>query len=235
MSNGDPISASAGTEPEIAAIRAAFAPGALSVVHQPIIELSGGEILGVEALARFRPPPNRPPDRWFDAAQRVGRRVELECLAITLACRTLAQLPADCFLSLNASPATVLDPAFTEQLTSVDVERVVLEVTEQAQIDSYERFADALAPLRARGLRLAVDDLGAGFASLNHILRLEPDLIKLDRSITRQIDRHRPTRAMAAALTSFAIETGMLVVAEGIETATQRALLTTLGVSLGQG
>ncbi len=217
------------------AIQAAFAPGGLRIVHQPIVELSSGEVVGFEALARFQPPPIRSPDRWFDAAERVGRRTELERLAITLATRGLPAVRAGCFLSVNASPETVLDPAFAEQLEPVEVERVVLEVTEQARIDSYERFADALRPLRAQGLRLAIDDLGAGFASLNHILRLEPDLIKLDRLIARHIDRHRPTRALAAALTSFAIETGMLVVAEGIETAMQRSLLTALGISLGQG
>ena len=111
----------------------------------------------------------------------------------------------------------------------------MVEITEQAPIDSYEEFAAALAPLRRRGLRLAIDDLGAGFASLMHLLRLEPDLIKLDRALIADIERHRMTRALAVALTSFALETGMLIVAEGIETELQRALLTALGVSLGQG
>ncbi len=220
---------------EAEVIQAVFAPGALRIVHQPIVELSSGEAVGFEALARFSPPPNRSPDRWFDAAGRVGRRTELERLAITLATRSLCDIGPDCFLSVNASPETVLDPAFAEQLERVEVARVVLEVTENARIDSYQRFAEALRPFRAQGLRLAVDDLGSGFASLNHILRLEPDLIKLDRSITREIDRHRPTRALAAALTSFAMETGMLLVAEGIETTMQRSLLTALGISLGQG
>ena len=205
------------------------------MVHQPIVDLSSGEIVGLEALARFRPSPNRSAEEWFEAAGRVGRRTELERLAMALAIRGLSDVPVDCFLSVNASPETVLDPAYAQQLARVDLQRLVLEVTEQARIDSYERFADALRPLRARGLRLAVDDLGSGFASLNHLLRLEPDLIKLDRSLTRDLDRHRPTRALAAALTSFAMETGTLVLAEGVETALQRSLLIALGVSLGQG
>ena len=200
------------------AIEAAFAPGGLTMAHQPIVDLSSGEIVGLEALARFRTWPSRSPEKWFQAAGRIGRRVELERHAVTLAIRGLPELPAGCFLSVNASPDTILDSASLPQLAPVELRRVMLEVTEQARIDSYERFAEALAPLRARGLRLAVDDLGSGFASLNHLLRLEPDLIKLDRSLTRDIDRHRPTRALAAALTSFAMETGTLVLAEGIET-----------------
>jgi EAL domain-containing protein (putative c-di-GMP-specific phosphodiesterase class I) len=204
------------------------------MVHQPIVELNSGEAVGFEALARFASPPVRSPDKWFEAAERVGRRVELEQLAIRLALGSLCDLDAGHYLAINASPEAVLDRAFAEQLQQVELTRVVLEVTENARID-YQAFADALAPLRARGLRLAVDDLGSGYASLNHILRLEPDVIKLDRSITLQIDRHRPTRALAAALTSFAIETGMLVIAEGIETTVQRSLFEALGVPLAQG
>jgi EAL domain-containing protein (putative c-di-GMP-specific phosphodiesterase class I) len=217
------------------AIEAASSPGGLTMLHQPIVDLISGELVGVEALARFRSPPKRSPEKWFEAAGRVGLRTELERRAVTVATSGLPNVPIGCFMSVNASPDTVLDPAFAKQLARVDVHRIVLEVTEQARIDSYERFADALAPLRTRGLRLAVDDLGSGFASLSHLLRLEPDLIKLDRSLTRDIDRHRPTRALAAALTAFAMETGTLVLAEGIETTVQRSLLIALGVSLGQG
>ncbi|MGO9752882.1 MAG: EAL domain-containing protein [Solirubrobacteraceae bacterium] len=235
MSNDGLIALAPAESSEEEIIEAAFAPGALRIVHQPIVELSSGEPVGFEALARFSPPPARSPDKWFEAAGRVGRRIELERLAISLATSGLGDLRGGCFMSVNASPETVLDPAFVEQLERVEVARVVLEVTENARIGSYQRFADTLAPFRAQGLRLAVDDLGSGYASLNHILRLEPDVIKLDRSITLQIDRHRPTRALAAALTSFAMETGMLVVAEGIETTVQRSLLAALGISLGQG
>jgi len=110
-----------------------------------------------------------------------------------------------------------------------------LEVTEQQPIESYERFSAALQPLRQAGLRLAVDDVGAGFASLKHILRLSPHMIKLDHSLTNEIIHSHSARALAAALTGFAIETGTTVLAEGIETEDQLSLLITLGVSLGQG
>jgi EAL domain-containing protein (putative c-di-GMP-specific phosphodiesterase class I) len=223
------------TSQDEATIEAAFAPGAIRMVHQPIVDLYSREVVGHEALARFLLMPKRSPDRWFDAAAGVGRRIELELLAVDLAVMGLSTVEAGRFVSVNASPETVLDPAFGRQLEGTSVERIVLEITEQARIDSYEQFAEALRPLRARGLRLAIDDLGAGFASLSHLLRLEPDLVKLDRCLTRDIDRHRPTRALAAALTSFAMETGMLVVAEGIETTSQLSVLTALGVSLGQG
>lgn len=219
-------------EPDIAG---AFAPGALAMHYQPVVELQSGAVVGFEALARFAFDPYRPPDVWFAAAERVGRGVELELLAIHEVVESFARLPPDCFVSINASPAAVLAPGLVDTLVQLPLARVILEVTEQAPIASYERFMAALRPLRECGLRLAIDDLGAGFAGLNHVLALEPDLIKLDRQITARIHGHHKTRALAAALTSFATETGVTVLAEGIETEAQRAVLTALGVSLGQG
>ncbi len=144
-------------------------------------------------------------------------------------------IPDDCYLSLNASPATIVSGKLPEVLCLAPLDRLVLEVTEQHPIESYEQFGEALRPLRQAGLRLAIDDVGAGFASLKHILRLSPHVVKLDHSLTHAVIPSRSARALAAALTGFAIETGTTVLAEGIETQDQLELLTALGVSLGQG
>jgi len=219
-------------EPDIAR---AFAPGGLTMHYQPIVDLHSGLVVGFEALARFGPHSRHPPNVWLEAAEHVGRRIELEVLAVEAVAATVGQLPPGCYVTVNASPYAILAPALTDAVQQLPLSRVVLEVTEQAPIDCYEQFMATLDPLRERGLRLAIDDLGAGFASLNHILALEPDLIKLDRRITSAIDRRPKTRALAAALTTFATETGVTVLAEGIETESQRAVMRALGVSLGQG
>jgi EAL domain-containing protein (putative c-di-GMP-specific phosphodiesterase class I) len=218
-----------------ACIDAVIRDEALTIVVQPIVEVHSGTILGYEALSRFTGKPLQGPALWFEDAERVGRRTELELFALRRALRRLPELPEDCFLSLNASPATIMCGRLPDLLVSAPLDRLVLEVTEQHPIDSYEQFAAALQPLRQGGLRLAIDDVGAGFASLKHILRLSPHLVKLDHSLTHAVIHSRSARALAAALTGFAIETGTTVLAEGIETQDQLDLLSALGVSLGQG
>lgn len=216
-------------------IEAVLHDGLVSMVYQPIFELQGRIAVGYEALARFQCEPSRPPNLWFDEAERVGRRRELELHAVQLALAGLPSLPADSFLCINASPSTVVSPGLAAALSGVPLHRLVLEVTEQEPIDSYEEFTGAIAPLRAAGLRLAIDDVGAGFASLTHIVRLAPNLLKLDRSLTKEVGGSGHVRALAAALTSFGFEIHCTVLAEGIETEDQLALLMALGVSLGQG
>jgi EAL domain-containing protein (putative c-di-GMP-specific phosphodiesterase class I) len=207
----------------------------LTIVYQPIVDLCSQVVVGHEALARFMIEPRQPPDRWFADAARVGRGIELEIAAIERALPALDTTSSATFLSLNASPDTILSGAIETVLSSLPLHRIVLEVTENAPIPDYAAFGAALAPLRAAGLRLAIDDVGAGFASLRHILKLAPDFIKLDRSIIIEVETQRSTRALAAALGGFALETGMSIVAEGIETPSQLTLLEALGASLGQG
>jgi EAL domain-containing protein (putative c-di-GMP-specific phosphodiesterase class I) len=217
-----------------ALIHEALSGDCLSVVVQPIVELGDRLVIGFEALARFATLPQRSPDWWFAQAAAVGLGDELELAALDRALGLLPELPRGTHLSVNASPATVLSDGFAERLDALpQLDRLVLEVTEHAPI--YERFGAALDRHRGRGLELAIDDTGAGFASLRHILRLRPDTIKLDRTITDRIDCDRNTRALAAALTSFALETQTRVNAEGIETASQLGMAQALGVTLGQG
>jgi EAL domain-containing protein (putative c-di-GMP-specific phosphodiesterase class I) len=218
-----------------ASVDAMMANGSITAVYQQIRSLHTDRIAGFEALARFHTDPYRPPDHWFREAADCGRGLDLELHAITIALQGLVALPGDAFLSVNASPSTITSPRLVETLDGFPAERIVLEVTEQEPISSYEEFADALRPLRAAGAKLAVDDVGAGNAGLMHIAHLNPDIIKLDRTVTAHIGSNRHMRALTAAITSFATEVGCAVLAEGIEDDEQLAILTALGVSLGQG
>ena len=144
-------------------------------------------------------------------------------------------MPNDVYVAVNSSPAFVLSGALPELLQSVDVSRVVLELTEHASVTNYRELTDALAPLRALGLRIAIDDAGAGYASMRHILNLEPNLVKLDISLTRGIDKDRKRRALASALIAFARETDVGIIAEGVETSEELLTLQSLGVKRAQG
>jgi EAL domain-containing protein (putative c-di-GMP-specific phosphodiesterase class I)/CheY-like chemotaxis protein len=207
----------------------------LSVVFQPIVSLRSGNVDGLEALTRFASQPVHGPDVWFAQATTLGIGVDLELLAIAKAVAYLPQIPTDLSLAVNLSPETVLSFRLEPMLDRLPADRLVLEITEHAHIADYGKLREALANLRRAGLRLAIDDAGAGYASLRHILQLAPDCIKLDISLTRDINIERSQRAMAAALVAFAGETGATIVAEGIETAEELATLRDLGVEFGQG
>jgi EAL domain-containing protein (putative c-di-GMP-specific phosphodiesterase class I) len=206
----------------------------VSVVFQPIVDLESGHVVGTEALARF-PGSELGPHEWFERAARGGLALELELAAVRIALSSLGSLDPSVFLAVNVSPEVAAHPQLATTLEAVDPRRVVVEVTEHAPVDDYVALRDTLDALRAAGLRLAIDDAGAGYASLRHIVRLDPDLIKIDISLTRGIDGDRVQRALAAALTSFATETGAEIIAEGIETAAELQTLRELGVRYGQG
>jgi diguanylate cyclase (GGDEF)-like protein len=216
-------------------IRRVLAGEGLSVVLQPIVELEGGRVVAAEALSRFADEPLRPPDAWFAEAAALGLGVELELAAIRAALAHLEGLPAGVRLSLNVSPESLLSPELAELLAPVAGPRLALELTEHAPVADYEALEAALAGLRERGVQLKIDDAGAGFASLKHVLGLHPDVIKLDLSLTRDIDTDPVRRALAASLVAFAREVGAGIVAEGIETRGELEALRALGVTHGQG
>lgn len=216
-------------------VRAVLREGGLRMVFQPIVELESGLVVGVEALARFDSIPRMGPQEWFADAAAGGLAVELEMAAMKQALSQLDETPPGVYIGVNLSPDTVLSPEFVHAFDFVPADRVLIEITEHAPIDDYDALAAALASFRARGGRLAVDDAGAGFASLRHILSLSPDVIKLDLSLVRGLDADRSRRALAEALISFANGIGASIVAEGIETADELQALRALGVRLGQG
>jgi EAL domain-containing protein (putative c-di-GMP-specific phosphodiesterase class I) len=204
-----------------------------AVWYQPIIHLHDGELIGVEALTRFHGPPG--PEQWFRDAQRFGLGVELELACCHRALEELDVIAQGAFISINVGPETIQSPRLRSWLRTVDVSRVVLELTEHHRVEDYSRLRSSLARLRNRGLRLAVDDVGAGFSNLRHILELSPEVVKLDRAFTRDIDIDGNRRALARALVAFAEETGADVIAEGIETEEQLGVLRKLNVLYGQG
>ncbi|HEX8082742.1 MAG TPA: EAL domain-containing protein [Solirubrobacteraceae bacterium] len=208
---------------------------ALGVCFQAMLDLGSGEILGYEALARFRGDGAAPPDQWFREAAEIGLEVELELAAVRNALRYVDRLPPGSWLMLNVTPSLALVEALAGALRDAPADRIVLEVTEHAPIADYDAFNGAVAGLRRAGVRLAVDDAGAGFASLRHILQIAPDVIKLDRELTRGIDGDPVRRALGAALTTFADDIGARMIAEGIETDAELRTLREMGVRFGQG
>jgi EAL domain-containing protein (putative c-di-GMP-specific phosphodiesterase class I)/ActR/RegA family two-component response regulator len=216
-------------------IRSLLFTEAIAMVFQPIADLRTGEVVGFEALARFEVEPRRTPDVWFDEAESVGLALQLELVAVRQALKHFDQLPQRAYLSFNVSPATLLSPHFVETVDGVDPRRLVIEITEHAPVSDYEALADSIRVLRSRGAKLAVDDVGAGFASLRHILRLSPDVIKLDRELCSDVDTDPARHALASALIVFADQIGSSVVAEGLERETELLTLRSLGVRFGQG
>ena len=220
-----------------ARIARAMEPTRLHSVYQPIWDLTTHQLVGFEALARFRCEPQRPPDQWFKEAASIDEGIALEIHALRCALLALAALPEGIYLALNASPHTVVSPELALLLADLPLERLVLEITEHEEVDAtlYQEIARITQPLRQAGLRIAVDDAGAGYACFKHILHLSPDIIKLDISITRDIDTDLSRQALAAALVRFAESTHGRLVAEGVETESEIAMLRQLGVGLAQG
>jgi PAS domain S-box-containing protein len=209
----------------------------LTIVFQPIVELSGGLVVGVEALSRFSAEPSAPPDRWFADAASVGLGVELELLAVRRALDAAVELPGHLHVSVNASPEACLDSRLADLIRHgpIDLRRVVIELTEHTPVVDYGLLDESLRDLRKQGLRIAVDDAGAGFSSLQHILQLKPALIKLDRQVVANLDIDRGRQALGAAMVSFADHIGAQVIAEGIETAAEFQMATELGMTAVQG
>lgn len=205
------------------------------MVFQPIVDLRSSRTMGMEGLSRFGVLPERRPDQWFAAAEAVGLGVELELSAVRNAMGQLARIPEPMFVSLNCSPSLIRSGRLAAALAGTPMTRVVLEVTEHSIVEDFAQLQHALAPLRELGVRLAMDDAGAGFSSLQHLMQLRPELIKLDLSLARVVDRDRTTRALVAALVAFANETGSKVVAEGVEDMRTATAYQQLGVHGGQG
>ena len=218
-------------------IRAMVERPDLDIALQPIWDLTSREALGAEALARFRSVPTLPPDRWFADARAVGLGPELELLCVERAIAAARALPAPHYLSVNVSPAVVADPRLLDLVRGADhlVGRLVLEITEHESIEDYAQLVEPLRLLRTAGARVAVDDAGSGFASFSHIVRLRPEIIKLDRTLVAGIDDDAARRALAAAVVMFAFEIDAAVVAEGVETQPEYDTLCSLGLDAAQG
>jgi EAL domain-containing protein (putative c-di-GMP-specific phosphodiesterase class I)/CheY-like chemotaxis protein len=201
-----------------------------AVHYQPVVHLDTREVVGYEALTRWDD--GTSPEVPFRDAHLLGLGVECERVTIEKAIADASALPERAWLSVNVSPSTVVDDPTLGEVFERANRRVMIELTEHHPIEDYPRL---LAALERLGVDLAVDDAGAGYASLHHILELRPDLVKIDLGWTRGIEGDSVRQAMVRGLTHFTAIAGCELVAEGVETEAEYESLLTLDVTMGQG
>jgi diguanylate cyclase (GGDEF)-like protein len=206
---------------------------AMHMVFQPVLELATGRVCGYEALARIDGEPVRRPDQWFAQAHRCGLGAELEALALHAAL-AVPNRPAGTFLALNVSPTALLAPPVAEILPD-DLSDVVIELTEHELFTAEETLEACLAELRERGARVALDDAGAGYAGLQQVIRVAPDILKVDRSLVHGAHSDPSRYALLEALVSFAGTTGAAVCGEGVEDLADLRALAALDATYAQG
>ncbi|MGF1648427.1 MAG: EAL domain-containing protein [Kineosporiaceae bacterium] len=217
----------------------------LDLVAQPIVDLVTGDVAGYELLSRFGWPltardadaglaATPPPDRWFAAAGRLGLAGDLTVAVLTRALEIRAGVPDRMFCTVNVGPEHLADPRVREVL-DVDLERVVVELTEHSGAEPTPELADALAALRARGALIAVDDVGSGYAGLAQLLAVGPEIVKLDRRLTADVGSDRRRQELVRSLRDLSVRLGAVLLAEGVETYAECEALVRLGVPLGQG
>lgn len=223
-----------GTAGEKQRVRSLLDGGGPAVALQPIVELATDSVYGYEALARFRE--GGSPREWFLAAERVGLGPELEAAAVRNALELLPRLAPGTTLAVNVSAtALMVSPEILAMFTPAVGERLVLEITEHERVPDPVSVRERLAAVRAAGVRVAVDDAGSGFAGLEHILMLGPEVLKLDRALVDGIAADTARQAMCEAMVSFCRRTDAMIVAEGVEEAADLVALRGLGVTHAQG
>jgi EAL domain-containing protein (putative c-di-GMP-specific phosphodiesterase class I) len=208
----------------------------LRLVYQPIIRAVDGTVFGYEALARTDEPSIPNPGALFEAAERLGRVHEVGGVVRDRAAAFLARVPSvTLFVNVHALELTddaLLSPAAA---LSTHAQSVVLELTERSSFDHVPNLRARVSLLRRLGFRLAVDDLGAGYAGLTSFAALNPHVVKLDMSLVRGADTEPVKQRLIGAMTSLCKEFGIMVVAEGIETVGERDTVVRLGCDLLQG
>jgi diguanylate cyclase (GGDEF)-like protein len=208
-------------------------PSAIRTVCQPIVELATGRASGFEALARFDLEPRRGPDEWVAQAHRVGLGPELEALALRSALAVEGR-PEGAYLALNVSPRALLSLPVRDALPE-DLRGIVIELTEHELFGAEGALEAELAALRARGARVALDDAGAGYAGLQQLIRVAPDILKLDRTLVHGAHADTNRQALLEALIGFAASTGAAICAEGVEELADLHTLVDLDVTYAQG
>lgn len=209
----------------------------LWMAFQPIIETRGSALFAFEALLRTEEESLRRPDLFLGVAERLGRIQEVGRAIRCAVARRAADAPANALLFVNVHGLELNDEdlySASAPLTRI-ASRVVLEITERVALDGVPDASARIAMLRRLGFRIAVDDLGAGYAGLASLAALEPDIVKLDMSLVRGIETHVTKRRVVGAMATLTRELGARVVAEGVETASERAAIDLAGVDLLQG
>jgi diguanylate cyclase (GGDEF)-like protein len=228
--------APAATLRRLAHLQRLLEPGAIQPVYQPIVRTTDLEPIGYEGLARFPYADglnNMPPDVTLAAAAEIGLREDLE-VACWSAMAHAGSPPAGRLLFVNISPAALAHPGLfmlADQLPS----RLVIEITEQTDISDYGKLREQLGPWITRGAQIAIDDTGAGYASLEHVVELRPDFLKLTRGLVADIDKDANRQALLRALGAFAREVGAVIVAEGVERREELEVLRESQIDLAQG
>ena len=213
-------------------------PGVAVPSYQPIISLRTGGVAGFEALAQFATRPAATTEEVFREAHRVGLGIDLELHTARLAVASFTAELDRCdhtYLAVNASPGLLYRPGLLEVLSAVPAHRVVVEITEQHEFESYDQLREIVWLVHERGMRVAVDDTGSGFAGLRRLVDVAPEVVKLDQGLIQEIDTDPPRRAIVAAMRHFADDMGITVVAEGIEREEQLMVLRDIGIDYGQG
>jgi EAL domain-containing protein (putative c-di-GMP-specific phosphodiesterase class I) len=207
------------------------------MAFQPILRATDGTVFGYEALLRTEEPTLIRPYLVVDAAERLNALPQLGRKVRQLAAAAMSEAPPDAALFLNLHPLDLADEELFDELAPLTqlASRVILEVTERAAIEDVDAVERRVSQLRERGFRIAVDDLGAGYAGLSSFALLEPEIVKLDVSLLRDIDQSPVKQKLVASMTALCKDMGFLVVAEGIETAAERDCVVSLGCDLLQG
>jgi len=208
---------------------------AYDIVYQPIKAVTCQTVKGYEALCRFRAKPYRAPDHWFTDALKVGMQIELEVAVIQKALRALHQVAPEIYVSVNASRDTVSMGQLAEEFARWPCARIVLEITEHSAASDDDLFVAEVEKLREMEVSIAIDDAGAGYSGLQHIIRMKPNMIKLDISLTTSIDTDIVRKSLGAALVRFGTEIDAMIVAEGVETQSELEALKDLQVPYAQG
>jgi len=218
-------------------IDAVLAERSVRMVFQPIVDGATMRQVGAEALARFARPDYPGPEQWFAAALAVGRGLPLQLLATEAALADAVKLPEDCYVAINVGPEALMSSELVPMLLSsaVAADRLVVELTEHTKISDYTPMRRARQGLADHGIRFSVDDVGAGYASLRHVLALQPDMAKLDRDLIIGFEHDKARQALVMAALTFAHSQDFILVAEGVETPGEARVLAELGMDQLQG
>ena len=219
-----------------AAIELVLEGGGLAIAVQPVVDLARGVTVGFEALSRFTGPPTATPDVWFARAETLGLGGALDAATMRKAIALRSSIPQDCFLSVNLDPTHLSDPRIVAVFADMgDLRGLVVELTEHTVVSDYALLQTQLDALRDAGAKIAIDDTGSGYAGLQWLMSLSPDLVKLDRALVADIDADETKIALVAMLGEFVGRLDAWVLAEGIERQQELDALVRLGVPLGQG
>ena len=223
-------------------LREVIESGLVRTVYQPVVDLRGRRIIGYEALSRVTGDQFDNVDALFQAAQKSNAVWKLERLCRERAFDGAQEFPADALLFLNVEPESIFDPQFRSDRTlrlleraRLTPDRVVLEVTEHSGISDFTTIRQTLSFFRAEGYRLAIDDMGSAYAGLVSVAEIQPDFLKVDISLVRDLHLQPLKRELIATMQRFSSSVGIELIAEGIEKPEELSTLVSIGVPIGQG